>query len=289
MNRIQWLLAGIVAAAAASGAWADEDQDALYTLRYQLEPGQTLRWEVVHRGRIRATVADTTQTTETVSKSVKVWKVTDVRDDGSAVFEHSVENVDMWQKLSGSEETRYNSQKDATPPPGFEDAARRVGVPLMRVTLDPLGKTLQRENLLGQSDSNNQGQITIPLPNAPVAIGEAWTERHDLSIPLDSGGIKKVVSQQSFTLQSVKNDVATIQIATRILTPVHNPALEAKLIERESTGVVRFDLEAGRVLSQQIDLDRRVVGFRGPESCLHYLTRFTEELIETPPVVAQRP
>ena len=52
-----------------------------YTLRYRFQPGETLRWEVVHRARIKTTVSGTTETAEMVSTSVKAWRVEDVQPD----------------------------------------------------------------------------------------------------------------------------------------------------------------------------------------------------------------
>ena len=57
-------------------------------------------------------------------------------------------------------------------------------------------------------------------------------------------------------------------------------ARSAQLVQRESNGTVKFDIDAGRVLSQQIDLDRRVVGYPNQASSMHYRTRFTEELLK---------
>ena len=45
-------------------------------------------------------------------------------------------------------------------------------------------------------------------------------------------------------------------------------------------GIAVLDaFDAGRILSQQMDLDKHLVGFRGETSSLHYVTRFTEELL----------
>jgi hypothetical protein len=82
--------------------------------------------------------------------------------------------------------------------------------------------------------------------------------------------------------------VATILVQTQVLTPVSHPAIEAKLIQQASQGHIRFDVDAGRILSQQNDLDKRVVGFRGQASSLHYLTSFTEKLIDPPVSTAER-
>jgi hypothetical protein len=269
----------IVVASFAQAADADAEK---YTLRYKFKPGETLRWDVVRRLHMRATVSGNTKTTETVDKSVNAWRVKEVKTDSSAVFEHLVETIDMWQKLSGRNEMRYSSKTDKKPPLGFEDAAKRVGVPLSRISLDSRGKTLLRENLVPNPGGDPQGQITVPLPEEPIAVGHTWSEKHEAAIPLETGGSTKILIQQSYTLESVKNGVATIRMATSVLTPVNNPALEAKLIERESKGLIRFDIDAGRVLGEELEVDKRVVGFRGPDSCLNYVTRFTQALLPEP-------
>ena len=73
--------------------------------------------------------------------------------------------------------------------------------------------------------------------------------------------------------------MATIRVATQILTPIHDPAIESQLIQYESAGTVRFDIDAGRILGQQMEVDKGVVGFRGEASSIHYLTRFTEDFL----------
>ncbi len=273
------LLVGLFAAVPAVG----EDRKAgapKYMLRYQFHPGETLRWEVAHRVKVRTTVSGTTQTAETVSTSVKVWKVKDVKPDSSATFHHQVERVDMRQKLSGQAEVRYNSQADKSAPPGFEDVAKSVGAVLSIVTMDAKGKILKRERKqVAAAAAHSEGQMTIPLPEVPVAVGHTWSFPQEIDVPLDTGGIKKVKARQTFTLKSVKTGVATICVATQILTPIDDPALESQLIQRESSGTVRFDIDAGRIISQQMDVDKHVVGFRGAASSLHYVTCFTEKLL----------
>jgi len=265
----------VLAALSASHAFAEK-----YTLRYKFRPGETVRWEVTHRSKVRTTVSGTTQTAETFSKSVKVWRVDKVLSDGSAVFEHSVESVDMRQKLTGRGEVRYNSLTDKKPPKGFEHLAESVGTPLSLITMNKQGEVVKRERKRkSMATQNKEGQMTIPLPKESVAVGEKWSFPYDVEVALDSGGIKRIKTLQTFTLTAVKTGVATIHVATQILSPVTDPAIEAKLIQRESSGDVRFDIKKGRIIGQQMDLDKGVVGFRGEASSMHYLTRFAEKLL----------
>jgi hypothetical protein len=269
-----------------------EANDEKHTLRYKFQLGETIRWDVVQKSRIRMTVSGSTEVTEMVSKSVKAWRVTELKPDGTATFEHLVESVDMWNQFSGHQEVRYNSETDETPPPGFESVAESIGIPSVVVTMNTKGEILKRERKkVKAAAQNEQGQMTIPLPDEAIAIGHTWSFRHSIDLPLENGTVKKVKILQTFKLKSVKTAVATIEVASKILTPIHDPALEAKLIQREQSGTVRFDVDAGRVMGQQMDLDRRVVGFApaNPASSLHCLTRFTETLLSDEPKTAGRP
>ena len=280
------LLVLTILALPVAGAEEPSDEKApKYTLRYKFKAGETLRWEVVQRALVKTTISGFTETTEMVSKSVKVWHVKEVQDDGTAVFENMVESLDMRQKRPGRQEIRYNSQTDKEPPPEFAMMPESVGVRLSTITLSPSGNVVDRKKeKIRAAAQNEQGEITVPFPKEPIAVGKSWSFPHEITVPLKNGTIKTVKTEQKFTFEEVKTGIATIRVATVILTPIHDPVVEAQLLQRQSSGTVRFDMDAGRVIGQQMDLDKRVVGFVGkqnPTSSIHYLTRFTEEILSS--------
>ncbi len=256
------------------------DDTRQFDLRYKFSPGEIIRTEIVHRAAVQTTIDGTTQKAETQSKSIKTWRVGEVTPQ-AVTFMHMVESIDMWQRAQGRKEVRYNSRTDSEAPPGYEEVAKAVGVPLTVVTMDDRGKIIKRQEKRAQPTSMST-QMTMPLPDHPIGIGDTWTSPLEVEVVLKDGGTKKIQTRQKFTLEKVVDGVATIDVDSQILTPVSDPAIEAQLIQRLSSGTVRFDIEAGRVLSQQLDLDRHVIGFSGAASSMHYVTRFTEELL--PPV-----
>ena len=256
-------------------------------LKYKFTPGETLRAEVVHQVKVKTTVQGTSQTAESNSRSVKVWKILDVTEEGTVTFQHMVAHVDMWQRTTGRKEVRYNSDTDEEVPPGYEAVADAVGVPLSTVTMDARGKIIKRKEHREQPMGVST-QMTIPLVDHAIAIDESWSSPLEIDVTRKDGTIKKIRTRQKFTLEKVSDEVATIKVDSQILTPVHDPAIEAQLIQRLSYGTVRFDIAAGRVISQQLDLDRRVIGFSGPTSSIHYVTRFTEKLLPPTEQTARR-
>ncbi len=70
------------------------------------------------------------------------------------------------------------------------------------------------------------------------------------------------------------------------MTPILDPALEAQVLQYETSGNVRFDIERGQILGCQVDVDKSVVGFRGEASSIRYIGRSTEEYLAPPAKVA---
>ncbi|MBX9791271.1 MAG: hypothetical protein K2Y37_20315 [Pirellulales bacterium] len=269
---------------------AAESTDKTYRLRYRFKAGETIRWQVEHRARVTTTVSGSTQTAETLSRSIKVWRIKELAaaPQPAVVFEHLVENVEMRQKLSGREEVVYNSATDVVPPAGFEQAAQSVGVVLARVTMDLRGIIVQRGGAV--ADAEGQSPLTLPLPEEAVPVGHTWYAPSETTVKLKDGQVRTVKLRQRCTLAEVRDGIAKIEVESQIITPIRDqPELEAQLIQRQSSGELQFDIAAGRLLSHRLELDKRVVGFSGEQSSLHYVTRFTEELVPAVPTVTVGP
>jgi hypothetical protein len=276
---VAWLLAAAAPIAAEQTAkTAKNPSEPKVDLRYKFRRDETVRAKVVHRATVETSIQGTSQTVETRSSSIKVWRINDVSSDGVITFVHSFDSVDMWQQTQGRQEVRYNSLTDKEAPPGYEEMAKAVGVPLTEVTMDRTGKILKRKEKFHQANVNSM-PMAIGLPDEPVAVGAVWTAPLELDVRLSNGAITKVKGRYRYTLEKVADGVAVIQLESQVLTPINDPAIEAQLIQRLPSGSVRFDIAAGRVIAQQMDLDKRVIGFSGPASNMHCLTRLTEELL----------
>jgi hypothetical protein len=270
------------------GLTAYAEESPKYDLKYKFKAGEVLRSTVLHKATVETTIQGNRQTAETRTTSVKAWKVSDVKPDGTTTFVHMVESIDMWHKMQGRQEMRYNSLTDKVPPQGFEDAAKRVGIPLSVITMDERGKVLHRDEKLDKA-TTNPTPITVPMPAEPVEIGHEWTSPYAITLQTPSGGMKNIELRQSYSLKSVQTGVATISVETQVLTPLSDPGLEAQLIQHMTNGNLKFDVDAGRLISQVTDLDRRVIGFNGPASSMHYLTRVEETMLSDNDRTAAKP
>jgi hypothetical protein len=251
----------------------------MYTLRYHYRVGEEIRSQVDNLATIETTIAGSSQMTEMVSLSRKLWRILSIDKDGNVTFEHLIESVDMRNQMTGRQQVRYNSLTDKAAPPGYEDVAKSLGKPLTVATIDPWGNVLKRDERQHTNSDNSGSVLLAPLPKEPVAIGHVWNLPVTVVIPMEDGSMKPIQTRQRYELQKVEQGLATIAVETQILTPVNNPKVRAQLIQRLWQGHLQFDIGAGRMLSQRTDLDERVLGFHGPDSSMHYVARFTEQLL----------
>jgi hypothetical protein len=254
---------------------ADEQR---YHLQYKFSPGEVFRCRVTHLTTVETKLRGVAETVQTRSASTKAWKIVGVDPAGNVTFTYTVEDVSMWQQTSGRPEIRYDSAKDEEPPDEYRHVAETVGVSLGTITISPSGEILRRENARPQFNPGI-GELTIPLPPEPVQVGASWSKDGELPIRLKDGPVKRIKTRQVYQLQKVQTGVATIAVRTEVLTPVDDPAVQSQLVQRVKRGEARFDIDAGRVLQQQMDIDETVIGFSGADSMMKYLARLSEEML----------
>jgi hypothetical protein len=184
----------------------------------------------------------------------------------------------MVNQLPDDKGAEYDSTRDMTPPPGFEDAARSVGVPLSVMRISPRGEVIRHESKIRAQEIGKDTPLATRLPDKPVAIGETWDEPFELQVTLEDGSQQPIKTRRHFKLVSVESGIATIEVTYQVLSPM-DAQIECQLVQRLMEGEVRFDIKAGCVVSQQMNVDRRILGFAGPTSSMQYVMRMEEKLL----------
>jgi len=273
------LILGAGIAAMADAGFAADQPAVPVSLTYRFSPDETVVMTVSHRARTETTISGTTQTTETSTDSRKRWRVVSVDADGRATIEHSVDQVTMTSRTSDRGEVRWNSDGDDPPPPGYESVRGSLGVPLSRVVIDPAGRVISRVDLQPTPPSASGDLMVVPLPDGEVEVGTEWSVPQEVVVEVPGGPRRSVRTRLRYRLQSVRDDVAVIAIDTTVLTPIEDPRLESRLLERIWNGEVEFDIPSGRVIRRSTGIDRRVVGFSGQESSVRYRSSLEERLV----------
>jgi hypothetical protein len=268
-----------VPAAASSGTpstAASQAANGNFRLEHRLKAGEIVRTRTIHIANTITRIQGTEDVSESKTVSDKIWEVRSVSPDGMMTLEYRIDAVDMSQKQGDKEKITYNSRTDKEAPEIFSRVAETIAKPIATVTIDPSGTIVERDKQ-SKAPALGMGELALPLPKGPVAIGAQWSIPRECRVKLDDGTQKVMKLREQYTLEKVSAGMATIRIQTQPLTPVDEPSVEAQLMQQMSAGVAKFDIDRGRVVSKQLDWDDEVVGFRGAETSLKYTARFTEE------------
>ena len=253
-------------ACCAQAAPADEP----VLLRYRFRVGDRIDVQVAHRALTETTMNGVSQVVETQTDSTKSCRVVAVGADGGATLEYSVDGVTMISRTSDKGEVRWASGGREEPPPGYEGVPLSLGVPLTRLIIDADGRVLGRRDLRPCPPAATGDLVVVPLPEQAVSPGFEWNVPQELLLEAPEAGRKTVRIRLRYRLDSVRDGLATIAVDT--------PRLESRLLERIWDGTIVFDIEKGRVISRKTAIDRRVVGFGGPQSSLRYQASQEERL-----------
>ncbi|MDR1053526.1 MAG: hypothetical protein LBL39_05070 [Planctomycetaceae bacterium] len=267
--------AAIVVTSASSNNGIDKEK---YIFRYKFQKGDEFRWNVVQQLKIDTTIKGTNEIVETYSKSVKVWRVLENMADNVAKFEYWVEGVDMRKIQTGQDLTEYNSTRDREIPKEFKSLEGTIGVPLAHFMIDMQGVIRRKIPLKIYSDESRENRIVIHLPDVGLSVGDSWTVDLpvvDVQINSNSDKVRKVSAKQRYELESIQAGAAKIKFNTQVLTPL-DPQMQAKVLDLYMSGELTFDIDAGKIISQKITVDKTVIGFVERNDSLHHVSRLTE-------------
>ncbi|MFP6750603.1 MAG: hypothetical protein VB855_02920 [Pirellulaceae bacterium] len=250
-----------------------------YLLEYRFQKGESLRMKVVQLVSMQTRVDGNDQNVQSRSVSTRQWDVRDIDAEGNITFTHMIKQVSMWQKVTGKDEIRYDSTKDKQPPEPYRLIAEKLGKPLSTITMARDGRLVKRKDQARQFDPGIDS-LVIPLPDKLIHLGHRWYTPEKLRIRTQAGIYKTVQLRRQYKLESVEAGVAMISITTQVLTPVDDPTIKSQIVQRLQNGSIRFDITRGRILSKQLHLDQRVIGFNGPASLVHYQARTREEILK---------
>jgi len=260
-------------------AGAEPSDGEKYLLRYSISAGEQLRFEVTHVAKTKTRVQGSEDVTQVHTTSRRRWNVVDA-NDSEMTFDHLIDGVEMMQRHGEEDEVRWDSSSDQEPPSVFAGVAEQIGEKLATVTVNRRGEEINREDHSGSKASLGMGSLTLAFPEEPIAIGHSWIVPREVQTRTDEGEVKTIKINERYTLEKVKTGVATLSVRSEPITPINQASVRAQVVQQLSNGVIRFDIDNGRMLSKQLDWDETVVGFQGANSMMEYRAKLTEKLID---------
>lgn len=250
-----------------------------YLLAYKLNADETVRWTVEHVASTKTQMSGVTEETSSRSVSTKTWKISSVDNRGNFTFVHSIESVDMWQKIGDADPISYNSKTDKEIPELYQGTADTIGKPLAVISLSANGQIVDKKSSLKNARFGT-GDVAVPLPKQPIPVGHKWHVATDLQGTDEDGRNRLLKARIAYELVKVKDGNAYISFRTEVLTPIESQKIKSQIMQQMTKGYLVFSIADGRHVRKEVEWDEKVQGFAGPDSFLQYLGRMTEKLVD---------
>lgn len=267
------------------------DSEKTYELRYQFTPGEFVRYAVSDESVV---TTRTNQVKETVKNQSEVWRhyrVVSVDEQGTAVLELMIDRVRLEAQFEDADPTIFDSADKNLQPVKFQSLLSSIGKPTHRIRVNCQGKLLSIQNLRGApvsapagtdpSEETDQSiNFLVIFPEEPISIGTLWKQTLMVEVPVTNTLKEKVRLLRNYTLKSVENDIAHVEITTVLATTIRDPAVKTRLMQQTPTGSFQFDLKSQQLLSRELKVNDQVVGAFGPNTLVETKSLRVEKRID---------
>jgi len=259
-------------------------------LRYRFAAGEDVAYRIDHDSNFTAAKGQLVDKNSTRTRTAQRYEVASVEPDGTAVLRVVIDHARMEYAFNDEKPAVFDSNEKTLPAPVFAGVAAAVGQPLAEIRVRASGKVESARPLLntdalngtpGKSGVEGDGPASLfaPFPDRPLAIGDEWSDSFVTRITVTKRLHKDVTILRQYRLESVEGGVATIAFKTAPLTAVAEPSQLVQLIQRTSSGKIRFDVRAGRILGRKVEVDNVEIGWAGADSTYRARCTWDERLV----------
>lgn len=267
-----------------------EANEPAYTLQYKFRPNQMIAYEARNVSVFTVRKGAASQVTENDSTTKKHLRVISVDSANNAILESTIDQIKSSVKFDREEPTVYDSTSGEVPPRQFRRIHKILGKPLVHLQVTQHGKMIKavpQQALTGSSQGQQESatgdtshNFVVSLPEHPVKVGDSWQDSYETKVSIGAKLKRDVKIQRKYTLKTVSQDVATIQIKSVILTLLRDPQIKVQVMQRAPQGVIEFDIERGLVLSKKLTINNTEHGFAGDGSTANAVSEYVEKLVD---------
>jgi hypothetical protein len=251
-------------------------------LRFHWQPGQVLTYRV-EQTTLAADIVDG-QKSETKSKNtnVKRWQVLAVDASGVATLQLSLAALRFEVSTPKGETLLFDSaHPEKSDPQMSKQLGKYLGQPLAVLRVDSLGRVVEvkESQFFPASRYENEVPFVITLPEGKLQIGQSWERSYQVTLEPPEGTGNKFQAAQKYTCQSLDGRSAAISLATTIKNLPESQLDQVPLFQMQPEGQVIFDVQAGRLHSATLKVNKELKGQQGEGSNYHFESTYTEQYV----------
>jgi hypothetical protein len=248
--------------------------------RLHWQAGQVLNYQVSHDTRATQVVEGRTFETKSQLQLTKSWRVLAVDKSGVATLQLSLTAMRMEVTGPSGEVMKFDSAdaKGGTPEMR-EQLTKFIGSPLAVLRIDGQGKVVEVKESKGPAKRyESELPFGILLPADALRPGLSWDRAYEIKLEPPAGTGEKYAAVQKYACKGLVGGAAIVNVTTELKAPP-TAAERIPLLEFQPEGEIVYDLQAGRLKSAVLKIDKELKGHQGEGSSYHFQSQYTEQFV----------
>lgn len=244
--------------------------------RHRWQPGQVFVYKTAHATLVVDSVENNKVETKSLVNVTKRWQVVDVDANGIATLQLSLTTLRIEQTTPKGEVLLFDSTNlEKSDPDMAKQLSPFVGPPVAVLRVDATGNLIDvKESKFGPATRfQEELPFQVVLPPVLPQANQTWDRAYKIT------QIGTFDAVQHYTCKSVTAAALTIGVATELKAPPEAVADRISLLQMQPEGEVVFDLQAGRMHSAVLKIDKELKGHMGEGSSYRLVSNYTEQYV----------
>lgn len=248
--------------------------------QFQWKKGQTLTYKIKHVTSVVEVVEKTTNTSNSNLDLVNRWQATDVDAKGVATLTLTLVSMRNEQKRANGDTLLFDSQDlEKSTPELREQMKKFIGQTVAALRIDGYGRVL--EVTQGSAATfETEPPFVVIFPAAKAAAGQAWRRQFNVVLDPPYGTGEKFQAEQRYDCKKLDDGKATVGVTTHYKAMPESPRERLPLLQKDVQGELVFDVEGGRLLSAQLNIDKTIENHQGKGSSYQFKSQYSRTLVE---------
>lgn len=248
--------------------------------QFKWQKGQNLTYKIKHVTAVVETLEKGSNSSNSNLDLVNRWTVTDLDAKGVATLSLTLLSMRNEQKRTNGDTLLFDSQNpDKSTPELREQMSKFIGQTVAIVRVDPYGRVLEVK-LGSASNYESEPPFVIVFPEAKAAVGQAWKRPFNVVFDPPFGTGEKYQAEQRYDCTKIDAGKATLTVKTEFKTMPDNARDRLPLLQKDVEGDLVFDLEAGRLISARLNIDKTVDNHQGKGTRYQFKSQYQRDLVD---------
>jgi hypothetical protein len=248
--------------------------------QYQFKKGQTFTYKIKHLTSVTEVVDDKVNTTTSNLEVVNRWEVADVDSKGMAKLNLTLVSMRNEQKRSNGDVLLFDSTNlDKSTPELRESMKKFIGQTVASLRIDQHGRVLEVTQGT-PATFETEPPFLLVFPVAKAAAGQVWRRQYNIILDPPYGTGEKFEAEQRFECTKLEAGKATVGVTTSFRNAPENPRERLPLLQKDVQGEIIFDVTNGRLVSANLNIDKKIENHEGKGSSYHFKSEYTRVLTD---------